>query len=726
MKKIIFLLVALILCVYAKPQKSIFDLSADDVSSNGDEVIAQGNAFLLYEDTYMVAQKIIYNRATKQARLEGGAKIYYGSVLYLDAERIDVALRDKHTTIQNLYLQSPMGIWVMAKKGEGLEDRYKFKRGVISGCDIEYPLWHMNVSSGTYHTQKEYISVWNSRFYVGNIPLFYLPYFAAPTSNVRKTGLLTPEISMSNKQGFMFMQPLFIAPSNRWDMTLSPQIRTERGFGMGFEVRVADKNNQIATLHGRYFRNYDEYVLENGLKNQDIYGLAFNYETRQILSSENSNFEDGFFADITYMNDLEYMRLKSLNASFNTRLYASRINYFIDTPKQYFGTYLKYYLDLSQASNDETLQTLPQIHYHRYTDSLWSRNLLYTFDFQSRNVARTSGYGYWQNTFSLPLGITFPLLKDYLSVGGNLEFYGTSVSLNNASYIRDSLTQMSVNRRINYGVSNYNISFNTDIARRYENLFHSLHFEALFSGALYKYTSDAIDDVRYEAYNKLLETLSPAEMAIYWNPSDMVDVMKNKHKVDLKFSQYFYNNSGKELFYWRIYQRIFFKDSFLTQNQVLRNEVGFSPLDGLNLSASVFYHYVRSTISEASINASFNRWGLNSNLTYYFKLDPLYDTSPSYISQNTGFARGMVGYDFGYFNLDANVGYDVGQGYLKDWYVTISKDIRCFGIGLKFAQDIRPVLKADNSIASVSNQYVKLEFRFVPLANVGVTYRMKE
>lgn len=215
-------------------------------------------------------------------------------------------------------------------------------------------------------------------------------------------------------------------------------------------------------------------------------------------------------------------------------------------------------------------------------------------------------------------------------------------------------------------------------------------------------------------------------MAIYWNPSDMVDVMKNKHKVDLKFSQYFYGKNGKELFYWRIYQKIFLQDSFLTQNQVLRNDVGFSPFNGLNLSASVFYHYSRAKVSEASVNASFNRWGLNSNVTYYFKLDPLYDTSPSYISQNTGFARGALGYDFGYFNLNANVGWDVGQGYLKDWYVTISKDVRCFGIGLKFAQDIRPVLAADNSIASVSNQYVKIEFRFVPLANFGATYRIKE
>ena len=63
---------------------------------------------------------------------------------------------------------------------------------------------------------------------------------------------------------------------------------------------------------------------------------------------------------------------------------------------------------------------------------------------------------------------------------------------------------------------------------------------------------------------------------------------------------------------------------------------------------------------------------------------------------------------------------------LPIWYVTISKDIRCFGIGLKIAQDVRPTLTADNQITPITNQYVKLEFRFVPLANIGATYRFKE
>lgn len=711
----------------AKQKADMFDLSADDVSASGDIITATGNAFLFYGDMYMVAHKIIYNKVSKQAHLEGGAKIYQGDVLYLDVEQVDVNMENKHTKMSNVYLQSGAGMWFMAKQSEGQEGKYRFKKGVISGCDIQYPLWHMNVSSGTYNTDKEYMSVWNPRFYIGAMPVFYLPYFVAPTGTKRKSGFLTPTMSLSNKQGFMYMQPFFIAPYDRWDMTIAPQIRTQRGAGGDLEFRFADRDNKVAILQTRYFQNTDEYTTLYNLKNKYIYGGTFKYDTQGIFAKNNEHITDGFFADVTYMNDLEYMRLRSLNAAFNTRLYESRINYFLNSNKHYFGTYFKYYLDLSKVDNSQTFQALPQLHYHHYTDSLFFRNLLYTFDFQSKHITRPSGYGYFQNTMSLPIGLAIPLLKDYISLGANVDAYATSVSLQDYNGLTDALGQ-GLNKNINYSVSSYNVSISSDIARPYKHFFHSMHLEALFSGALYKYTSEAITDDRYKAYNDLIEGgISQEALAVIWNPSDIVDVVKNKHKVDLKFSQYFYGKNGKELFYWRIYQRLFLQDTFLNSSQTLRNEIGFSPIDGLNLSGSVFYSYARQTISEASVNASFNKWGLDSNLTYYFKLDPLYLSSGLYSPQgNTGFARGTMGYDFGYFRLNTNVGYDVGLGYLKDWYVTISKDIRCFGVALKFAQDIRPTLTADNQITPIKNQYVKIEFRFVPLANTGFTYRFKE
>lgn len=704
----------------------MFDLSADNVYTKGDEVIAEGNAFFLYGDMYVVAQKIIYNKQTKYAYINGNVKVYQGSVLYVDAQSVEINMQNKQVDVSHLYLQSSVGMWVISKQGNGLDGVYTFKKGVISGCDIIHPIWHLNVSSGTYNTNKEYMSVWNPRFYVGNIPIFYLPYFTAPTNNVRKSGLLAPELSFSNKQGFMYMQPLFIAPFNRWDATLSPQIRTQRGYGGTAEFRLSDKNNEVATLQFRYFSNTDEYVRENNLKNNNIYGGTFSYQTPQVFSNS-EQLKDGFYADITYMNDIEYMRLKSLNTSFNTRLYRSNINYFLSADKHYLGGYLKYYLDLSTDSNEKTFQTLPHLHYHYYSDSLFTRNILYSFDIQSKYITRPSGYGYFQNTMSLPIGLSASLFKEYIKISPSIDMYATSIALQNAGGLLDS-RNTALDNTINYALGSYNVSLNSDLARPYKHFFHSISMEAIFSGALYKYTSESISDDRYEGYNALLnQGLDSNMLAMYWNPNDVVDVIKNKHKVDIKLSQYFYGENGKELFYWRLSQRLFLQDDFLNYSQVLKNEIGFSPFVGLNLSASAFYSHRYKELNEASANASFNKWGIDSNLTYYFKTSPLYLESDLYTTTTTtGFIRGNVGYDIGAFYVKANAGYDIGAGYLKDWYVTISKDIRCFGVGLKFARDMRPVLTANNDITPIVNQYVKIEFRFVPLSSTGVTYRFKE
>ena len=96
-------------------------------------------------------------------------------------------------------------------------------------------------------------------------------------------------------------------------------------------------------------------------------------------------------------------------------------------------------------------------------------------------------------------------------------------------------------------------------------------------------------------------------------------------------------------------------------------------------------------------------------------------------AKNSSFLRASLGYDFGYFQFSGNVGYDVENRYFKDWYVILSRDIRCFGVSLKFATDVRPILttRPDNPIDTITNQYIKVEFRFVPLAGIGFTQRLQ-
>ena len=59
----------------------LFELSANSVTSQGNVITAQENAFLLSEDIYMYADMITYDRESKDIALRGNVRVYYGDTL---------------------------------------------------------------------------------------------------------------------------------------------------------------------------------------------------------------------------------------------------------------------------------------------------------------------------------------------------------------------------------------------------------------------------------------------------------------------------------------------------------------------------------------------------------------------------------------------------------------------------------------------------------------------
>lgn len=726
------LLISLFVCAIASAQapqgdkKKIFELSANNVTSRGSVVVAQDNAFMLSEDVYMYADKITYNREEESALLEGNVRIYRGGSLFVDAARVEMNLKTKHTILQPAYFQNENGMWFSGREVQDRDKIYTFKKAIISSCDVQFPIWHLKSTSGHYNSQKEYISTWNSRLYFGSLPVFYLPYFSFPTSTERKSGLLTPELGSTSREGFVYIQPLYIAPFKQWDITLLPQIRVDRGRGINAEFRLADEKNNIARFNVGYFRQYHEYMKDFNLLNKEIFGFEFEYSRAGLLEPLFTNYKDHFYTSIMYMNDLEYKRLQKLNGRYSTRLHTSRINYYGQSDNHYVGMYFKYFSNLAQANNNNTFQTMPNLQYHRFLDTIFTNHLYYSLDVQSKNITRHTGYTYWQNSINVPIGLNFSLLKDYINVNGKVDLYASNVSLGNAQDTLDPLSRERVERSMQYAYANYELGINSDVAKAYKYFFHTMHLEALFNTPAYRYTSDAMSDQVYQAYSELAGSMSSAALEAYWNPNEIMDFSSAQPKVDLKFSNYFYNTQGQELFFYRVYQRIYTQDQILTQNQSLRQEVGTTLFDGLNITANIFYSYIAKTFNEASVTASFNKFGVQSTLNYFFRIDSRALQAGTYndAASRSGFLRGSLRYDFGYFQFSGNLGYDTQNYYFKDWSVILSRDIRCFGIALKFAADVRPILTRNN-IETIANQYIKVEFRFVPLAGVGFTQRLQ-
>lgn len=766
---------------YDKDNQRIFELLADEVKSENNVIHAIHNAVMINPDLYTIADVIKYDIENKKVYAEGEVRIYRGGTLLVRTHSASFELDEHYGILEPLYLQdTTSGMWVNAISGSSKKGVYGFKKAIISGCQVQSPIWRMEASSGSYNAEKQRVSLWNPRVYIGDVPIFYFPYFTIDTNLNRKSGFLFPYFLSSNTEGFIYAQPYFVPIKSWFDMTFTPQVRTSRGVGGHFEMRLVDSANDRTMAEVGYLYNFDSYRERYDIKNREVYGFRFYHLGKQPLQKYfrlKNELDNGIYVNMVHMNDLDYYRLDKANKRIYDATYASKANFYLQTDNHYFGLNIKYFLNLAKLSNSTTLQSVPNLQYHKYTNSLFWKSLLYSIDYQMKNTIRTRGYGYIENAVKIPVGLQFSLFKKYLSIGFWNEFYAENLNIHSAqnSYVGGVITSESQSQNLpnqlkfgNIFSANYSLSLNTDLSRSFDKIFHSIQFEALFSGP-YPYVSyaDGLFDRQAGPYfaslrarglnNRNSATLSSnaefantypfrvnGEWKYYddiWDPSGISAYSILANTLDLKLSQYFITNNGNPIFDWKIFQRLNFdadsngiikdiNDPRQIARRPLENRFTYSPIDGLNLSTSFFYSFYYGSLNEISASISYNVGTFSSLLSYYYKdggANRGFDLTSNTFTTNTHahYIRGVLSKDFGAFALSMQAGYDISRDAFLDWDIGVYKNVRCFGIGLKFINRRRPILtnNEDNPFFIQSDYFVRVVFNFVPLGGTGLSMR---
>ncbi|WP_121756896.1 LPS-assembly protein LptD [Helicobacter felis] len=724
---------------FNKKNHKIFEILADRVEAKNNVVTATGHAILLNYDVYIMADEVSYNTEAKEATLNGHVKIYRGEGLLVRAEHIKIKLNKHYELIFPFYVQdSVSGIWISADIAHANQNTYRIKNLTASGCSVENPIWHVNATSGSFNADKSHLSLWNPKIYLGNIPVLYLPYIFMSTSTKRTSGLLYPEFGTSNLAGFIYLQPIYIAPRDSWDMTLTPQIRSKRGLGLNFNFRMVNKHQDKFLFNMRYFRNYDHYTKQYNLRNQNVFGFEALQASRQVLQKYfglKSHLDNAFYLDFLYMNDLDYVRFEKVNQRITDATHMSRGNYYVQTNNNYYGLNLKYFLNLNKINNDRTFQSLPSLQYHKYLAPLGWKHLLYSLDYQFHDIVRQVGYGYLQNSAKVPLGLQFSLFKKYLSVGlwNTFNFSNVVMTDQKNSYVPSI---QGVSR--NYGNAfsgSYALYLNSDLAREYNKLLHTMQLEAVLQGTYYNFTNGLFNNQMYvlsaQARNDFTsDTLSNYDYRgqVYdsvWNPAAIIEPNPSRGQLNLNLTQYLYGTDGHELFYWRISQALDFSDKVSFFRMPMETKIGFSPLKGLNIYGTLFYSWYYNSLDEVSINANYNYKFLNANISYYLKSNFNDNGINKIVENSSNYLKAGLSNDFRWFSLTSSIGYDIKNNVVLNWDIGIFKKIRCFGIGLMFVNRRRPVLTNDpaDPLRVYENNYVKLELDFSPITKTNITYR---
>ncbi|WP_334063499.1 LPS-assembly protein LptD [Alteromonas genovensis] len=240
---------------------AVISASQAQVNSGGKDVIAKGD--VTYQDSALKVQSDTVSLRSEEERLEMTNTKYELTGFVGQGAAKDIVL-DTDTGIvlkEVSFTTCP----------EGDED------WLIRASEI-------SLEKGTAWGQAKH-----TRFYIADVPVFYLPYFAFPVSNERQTGLLFPELTSSSRTGVDYTQPFYWNIAPNYDMTISPRLMTRRGVQLNTEFRYLTKKSE-GTAYVEYLPsdsdidgNPDRYfyrlqhqglVGDNWLLNIDFNGLS--------------------------------------------------------------------------------------------------------------------------------------------------------------------------------------------------------------------------------------------------------------------------------------------------------------------------------------------------------------------------------------------------------------------------------------------------------------------
>jgi LPS-assembly protein len=136
-------------------------------------------------------------------------------------------------------------------RGERIEktgkDTYLAEKGSITSCDGDRPDWVITGRTVKV-TIEGYGTATHAVFRARDVPVLYTPYLVFPAKTKRQTGLLIPEVGLSNRWGFSWDQPLFWAINDSRDATLYTHYMQERGLMAGLEYRYALTNQSYGSI----------------------------------------------------------------------------------------------------------------------------------------------------------------------------------------------------------------------------------------------------------------------------------------------------------------------------------------------------------------------------------------------------------------------------------------------------------------------------------------------
>jgi LPS-assembly protein len=691
--KILFLLFSTTSFLFGEIDNRLYFLSGE-VGVDGNNVVAYKNATALFEEKYMSAETIIYNQENRDIEFFGDVSLIEKGLYFFVGDYAKVSI-DGNASIKNMFLyHKPRHIWIYADESNATNDKFSLKHTFLSSCRSENPDWGFYIEEGYYDKKKQFFELYNVLLYATDIPILYIPYLNFSTNRERKSGLLVPEVGVYSREGFYYSQPIYIVPNEWSDWEITPQIRTSRGEGIYLDYRFVDSPYSKGYITTGIFHESKSYYSEYNLANREHYGLEIYYKSENAFAK----LDDSFLLDIKYLNDIDYLYLKQYKSSGIdiTNLIESKLNYFLEKNNHSFGIYNRYVIDTSKSSNGDTLQTLPHLQYHYGISPFWNQ-FLYSFDYNYKNIWRERGVTATQHEITIPVTLYGSFFNDYLRFKVTENFYSSYIDFSHTDEYQDNQ---------NFYLRHYHqIEVFTDLGKKYKNgSFHSIDFGANL----------ILPDIEKKSgfYTPVIQDSETCEVgnACEFQREDKID-----STLELKFSQYFHDKNGKEVFFHNFLQPIVVEDGKIISLDVLENEFKYNFSEELSLYNGFDYSFHDGEFKKLSSTLQYGWDSYKFDISHYLKRE---DGEEDLESISTELSLKLNDK----YSLFGHYSYDLMDESTRSWGFGYNMKKRCWNYKLHYKEEYHPYL-ANDGTTTLKDSMLYFLIELYPLG--GFDYEFK-
>lgn len=276
-----------------------------------DLYIATGNVLITGGKTRLEADYLKFSNTTKNVFASGHVLLISGSdTITCNSLKLNLASEIGTIYRGTVFIQKNHFYLKGNKIQKTGRSTYRSDRASITSCSGKNPDWKIK-GKNVKITIEGYGYASNVTLWAKKLPVFYTPFFLFPGKTKRQTGLLIPRVSFSDRKGFEYEQPLFLALSRSTDATLYSDYMGERGLKLGIEYRYLLNNGS----RGVFF--YD-FLNDNKIDDGTSATSDFSYDTTPVRTNHdrywlrmknNQNFGAGWNAklDIDLVSDADYL-----------------------------------------------------------------------------------------------------------------------------------------------------------------------------------------------------------------------------------------------------------------------------------------------------------------------------------------------------------------------------------------------------------------------------------